>query len=240
MKQASFRRLAPVLSSIFLFVGLSTVSATPVSPPAVPLITRKIDASQRISLQGNTNALVMNGKNLGAVADDYPMQHMQLLLQRSSAREQALEQFIDQLHDRTSLNFHQWLTASEFGALYGSAHQDIKTVTDWLQSNGFTVSTVYPSGMLIDFSGTAGQVEQAFGTQMANFDVNGTTYLSNDSDPSIPAALAAAVKGIVSLNNYFPRPQMLKYGESKWGPAASVPRRRTVIELPRAKRVHIH
>src|ERR1700722_12685914 len=172
MKQLMFQRLVLGWCCIGFFSCMLVANATPISPPAVPQITQVIDASQRIPLPGNTNALVVNGKNLGAVADDYSMPHMQLLLQRSPPREQALEQFIDQLHDRTSPNFHQWLTASQFGALYGPAQQDIQTVPDWLQSNGFTVSTVYPSGMLVDFSGTAGQVEQAFDTQMAKFDVN--------------------------------------------------------------------
>jgi hypothetical protein len=216
MKQFGSRHFAPVLSGIALLFCLGIVSAKPVSPPAVPQITQAIDPSQRITLLGNTNEIVVNGKNLGAVADDYPMQHMQLLLQRSPAREQALEQFIDQLHDRTSPNFHQWLTASQFGALYGPAQQDIETVANWLQSNGFSVVTTYPSGTLIDFSGTAGQVKQAFGTELANFGVNGTTYLSNTGDPSIPAALGGVVKGVVSLNNYFPRPQMHKYNDARW------------------------
>src|ERR1700743_2016533 len=149
------------------------------SPPAVPQITQAIDASQRTTLTGNTNLIVMSGSKIGNVADDMPLTHVQLLLQRSAAREQALEQYIDQLHDRHSANFHHWLTAAEFGQSFGPAQQDIATVVNWLQSSGFAVNTIYPSGLLVDFSGTAGQIRQAFGTQMANFDVGGVTYLSN-------------------------------------------------------------
>ncbi len=40
------------------------------------------------------------------------------------------------------------------------AQQDIDNVTNWLQSQGFRINQVYPNRMLIDFSGTAGQIAQ--------------------------------------------------------------------------------
>ena len=57
------------------------------------------------------------------------MDHMLLQLQRSPEREQALRNFIDQQQDSTSPNFHKWLTAAEFGQLYGPAPQDIEGVS---------------------------------------------------------------------------------------------------------------
>ena len=98
----------------------------------------------------------------GAVADDFQMEHMLLQLQRPPEQEQALKQFIDQLHDPGSPNFHQWLTAQEFGERFGLAQEDLNAITTWLQSHGFQVNVVYPSGMVIDFSGSAGQVREAF------------------------------------------------------------------------------
>ena len=53
--------------------------------------------------------------------------------------------------------------------------------------------------MLIDFSGTAGQVREAFHTEIHNLDVSGERHIANMSDPQIPAALAPAIVGIVSL-----------------------------------------
>jgi subtilase family serine protease len=129
---------------------------------------------------------------------------MFLQLQRSPERERALKNFIDQQHDSNSPNFHRWLTAEQFGQMYGPASQDIEAVSDWLRSSGFTVNTVYPSGMLIDFSGTARQVLAAFGTEIHRLSVNGKDHIANMSDPRIPAALAPVVVGIVSLHDFRP------------------------------------
>ena len=128
------------------------------APQARVLITRPIDSSRMYTLAGNTRGEANAQNDRGKVADTFAMDHMLLQLQRSPEREQALRNFIDQQHDSASPNFHKWLTAAEFGQMYGPAPQDIETVSGWLRSSGFTVNTVYPSGMSIDFSGTAGQV----------------------------------------------------------------------------------
>ncbi len=86
------------------------------------------------------------------------------------------------------------------------SQEDIDTVTNWLQSHGFHINKVYPSRMLIDFSGTAGQVKEAFHTEFTTLMSMAQTHLSNMSDPQIPAALAPVVKGIVSLNDFKPDP----------------------------------
>jgi subtilase family serine protease len=66
------------------------------------------------------------------------------------------------------------------------------------------VNTVYPSGMSIDFSGTAGQVSAAFHTEIHRLSVGGKDHIANMTDPRIPAALAPVVAGIVSLHDFQP------------------------------------
>jgi subtilase family serine protease len=173
-------------------------------PAARVLITGPIDPSRLHRLPGNTRPEANAQNDRGKVADTFALDHMLLQLQRSPEREQALRNFIDQQHDSTSPNFHSWLTAAQFGQIYGPAPLDIETVSGWLRSNGFTVNTVYPSGMSIDFSGTAGQVSAAFGAEIHKLSVNGKDHIANMSDPQIPEALAPVVAGIVSLHDFRP------------------------------------
>ena len=118
-------------------------------------------------------------------------------------------------HDKNSPLYHHWLTAAEFGgASYGAAPEDVAAITGWLTSHGFTVNAVYTSGMMIDFSGTAAQIRNAFHTEIHNLNVNGTAHVANMSDPQIPAALAPAVRGVVSMHDFRPRP--MKREKSKF------------------------
>jgi subtilase family serine protease len=173
--------------------------------PARPLITSRIDEATLVTLRGNTRTEATAMNDRGRVEDATRMDHMFLLLQRAPEREQALVSMIDQLHDRKSTNFHHWLTPQQFGENYGVGQADLQLIQKWLESHGFTVNSTYPNHMMMDFSGTAGQVRESFHTEMHRLSVNGETHIANMSDPRIPAALVPAVKGIVSLNDFRPR-----------------------------------
>ena len=167
-------------------------------------ITQPINEAQRVILSGNTRPEANAKNDRGAVSDDLALDGMQLLLRRSAGKEVALEKRIRSIEDRNSPEFHRWLTAGEIGAKYGPASADLVKVTSWLEAQGFQVNGVSPSRMMIDFSGTAGEVRDAFHTEIHNLDVKGVHHIANMSDPQIPAALAPAVTGIVSLHDFRP------------------------------------
>ncbi len=172
-----------------------------------PRITQAINENAYVPLAGNMRPEATNVVNYrGPVAPSLEMDHIFLFLQRSPEREQALDKLIDQLNDRKSSNYHKWLNPDNFGERFGVAEEDIQTVTNWLQSHGFRINQVYPNRMLIDFSGAAGQVGEAFHTQIGQLEVNGEAHIANMSDPEIPAALAPVIKGIFSLNDFKPHP----------------------------------
>src|SRR5713226_1539383 len=171
---------------------------------ARPRISQSIDETKRTALGGNTRPEAKAENDRGTVAAGFVMEHMLLQLKRSPEQELALQQFIDELHTKGSPNFHHWLTAAEFGERFGLSQQDLDAITAWLESYGFKINVVYPSGMLIDFSGTAGQVRKAFQTEIHHVEVKGEKHIANFSDPRIPAALAPVVSGVVSLHDFRP------------------------------------
>lgn len=170
-----------------------------------PLITERIDEAKLQTLAGNTRPEAIATNDRGSVEDSFPLEHMLLQLQRSAEQEDAVRSFIDDLHDASSLNLHRWLTAEEFGRNYGPAPEDLQKITGWLESHGLKVNAIYPSGMVIDFSGTAAQVREAFHTSIHYYEVAGVRHIANASDPQIPAALAPVVAGVVSLHDFRPR-----------------------------------
>lgn len=177
---------------------------------ARPRITEAIDDTRLVTIPNNVVSAFNAETDRGAVADDFPLEHLQLQLRRSPAQEQAVEAFVDALHDPASPQFHKWLSAAEFGARFGVEASDLLVVRGWLEQRGFRVDFVYPSRMLIDFSGTAGLVKAAFHTEIHRLDVKGVAHIANASDPSIPAALQPVVAGIVSLNDFRGRPKHRK------------------------------
>lgn len=192
--------LLAVLASLFLLVGpmAQAQNGAPV------LITQNVDESKLVTIAGNTRPEANKQNDRGLVADSLSMEHMLLQLKRSPEQERELRQFIDELQVPSSPNFHHWLTAKEYGERFGLAKHDLDAITRWLESLGFKVNVVYENGLLIDFSGKAGQVRSAFHTEIHQLDVKGVKHIANMSDPQIPAALAPAVVGVVSLHDFKP------------------------------------
>lgn len=173
---------------------------------AHPMISRKVDEHAVVAIAGNHRPEAIAANDRGRVADDLILEHMELLLKRPAEREQALESLIEAMHDPASPEFHQWLTPEQFGQRFGAAASDVAAITKWLKSHGFTINVVYPGATVIDFSGSARQVSDTFHTEVHHLLVNGENHIANMSDPQIPAAIAPAVVGVVSLHDFRPRP----------------------------------
>ena len=159
-----------------------------------PLITQTVDESQLTTLTGNTHPLARPENDLGTAPASLPMARMLLVLKRSVEQETALRKLLDDQQDKASPNYHQWLTPEQYGQQFGPTDTDLQTITAWLQSHGFEVGST-KGRTVLEFSGTAGQVQEAFHTSIHKFLVNGEQRYANASDPQIPTALTPAVAG---------------------------------------------
>jgi subtilase family serine protease len=177
--------------------------------PQSPQIVGPLDESQRVTLAGNTRPEAAPENDFGMVPDSHPMPHMQLLLRRSPVRETALENAIDARNDLNSPDYHKWLTADAIGLRFGPTAADIAKITAWLVRHDFQVNGVSPGGMFIDFSGTAGDVREAFHISIHALQVSGVDHIANMSDPQIPRALAPVIAGVVSLDDFRPHPTVI-------------------------------
>ncbi len=190
-------------------LGLTSAAAAQTASAAQVLVTSPVNETKTVTLSGNVRREANAQNDRGAVSGDLKLDHMLLQLKRPADREAALEARIEAMHQPGNPAFHQWLTAEKLGEQYGPNPADITAVTSWLSKQGFAVNSVSKSGMVIDFSGTAGQVKSALKAEIHSLSVRGESHIANMQDPQIPAALANAVAGVASLNNFHPKPTNL-------------------------------
>ena len=166
--------LRPILRFVLLAALVLPLAAQAAPPEASPRVLGAVDDGERVVLSGNMHPLLRAGItrpglqspiDQGAVEDSLPAGRMLLMLQRSPAQEEALRDFIQAAHTPGNPSYHQWLKPAEFGRLYGPADSDVAAVTAWLQSHGLTVNRVHAGRLAIEFSGSAGQVSEAFQTR---------------------------------------------------------------------------
>jgi len=214
MRGFVFSSLRSVFPSILFALLLGTLIPASVSfaqeqertaLPRRPLITQALDESHLTVLKGNTHPLARPEYDLGTAPATLPMERMLLVLKRSDEQEAALRKLLDDQQDKNSPNYHKWVTPEQFGAQYGPTDADMQTITSWLQSHGFQVGTTKGRSVL-EFSGSASQVQEAFHTTIHKYLVNGEQHWANASDPSIPTSFLPAVKGVLTLHNFLSKP----------------------------------
>jgi Pro-kumamolisin, activation domain/Bacterial Ig-like domain (group 3) len=173
-----------------------------------------IDESSLVVLRGNQYPLATPANDRGEVPPDLPMERMLLVLTRDAMSESALQSLLTEQQDKSSPNFHAWLSPAQFGERFGASKLDLQKLTSWLESHGFRVNRVEQGGMVIEFNGTAGQVKDAFHTPIHSYFVNGEKHYANAVDPQIPAALAPVVAGIDTLHDFRKKPAIRVLGKA--------------------------
>ena len=161
--------------------------------------------SRRVTLRGNTRpeAIVRNdrGRGLGS----FKLEHMLLQLKRPPEAEQSLDQYIEGLTDKTSPNYHKWLSAVQVGNEYGVSDSDIDFITSWLESHGITVNLRLSESHGHGYFGNRGcNCAKRCAWRFIFWKCNGEMHYANVNDPQIPAALAPAITGIVSMHDFKP------------------------------------
>lgn len=190
--------------SRILFLACLIAAAVPLlaQQPVPALVTQPVNNSVRTVLLGNLHPSARPEFDQGEAPADLPLKRMLLVLRRSPQQQAELQHLIENQQYKKSASYHKWLTPAEFGVGFGPADSDIAAVTAWLRTAGFEVHQVSNGRTMIEFSGTAGLVKQAFGATIHRYRVNGEQHWANANNPSVPVALAPVVAGINSLHNF--------------------------------------
>jgi subtilase family serine protease len=160
------------------------------------------DDANRVVLHGNVHPLAQAKFDRGAAPDSLVLNRILLVLKRDAATEKALDAAVEAEHNPASASYHHWLSPAAYHERYGVATQDVTAISNWLTSQGFAGIKLSAGGTILEFSGTAATVRRAFHTQIHTYVVNGQSHWANATDPEIPASLAPAIGGIVSLHNF--------------------------------------
>lgn len=213
-------------------VALLASAASLAFGQVVPQITRDVDVTQRTVLSKSVSPLTTTAKDMGRADGGLQMKDMLLRLQPTAAQQAALTKFVEDVQNPSSGSYHKWLKPSEFGARFGVADADVQKISAWLETSGLQVEEVAAGKGWIRFSGTNAQVENAFGTEVHSYSIGGKVHYANAKQISIPDALAPAIRGLVSLNNFEKAPLHTALAQVKRGKDGKLVR--TSTNLPRA------
>jgi subtilase family serine protease len=174
-----------------------------------PRISGEIGNAQS-AIAGSLNPHAQPQLDAGRLASNTRINGMTMVFNRTAAQEAALKALIAAQQTPGSPYFHQWLTPDQFAARFGMAESDLSAVEGWLQQQGFSIDSVNRSQNAIHFSGTSGQVEQAFSTEMHYYNIGGVKHFAPSTALSVPSAVAPVVAAIQNLDDFRPRAMHLR------------------------------
>ncbi len=167
-----------------------------------PLGVAPSPAASRVLLPGNIHPLAASHAESGPVAAATPTGRVRILLKRSPAQEAELEALLQAMRDPRSPDYRKWLTPAEYGARFGASDTQVKAVSDWLRSEGLTVTRIPAGRTYLETTGRMESVERAFHANLRSYAADGGTFLANAAEPSIPRALAPMIAGVAPLNSF--------------------------------------
>lgn len=191
-------RIGGVLAMCGLAAGLAMGEA-----PA--RIRSAANSSELAIVKGSQQPLARPSFDAGRMQAGTQLNGVTLYFNRSATQEADLNALMAAQLDPSSAEYHRWLTPDQFADRFGMAQSDIDKVSSWLQQQGFSIDSVSRSRNAIRFSGTVGQIEAAFHTEMHFYTMNGETHFAPSGPLSVPAAFSATVQAVRNLTDFRPR-----------------------------------
>jgi Pro-kumamolisin, activation domain len=191
----------PLIVVALLFCSLSVFAQRP-----EPRLRGTITETARVVLSGSRTPRARLGEDLGAVSAEMTVPGITLVFKRSVEQESALQELLAAQQNTASPLYHQWLTPDTFATRFGMADEDIAATESWLESRGFHIEGVARSRDRVTFSGSAAQVQAAFGTELRHYRTEGELHFAPASDLNLPTELASITAAVLHLSDFRPKP----------------------------------
>jgi subtilase family serine protease len=114
----------------------------------------------------------------------------------------ALDTMVQQMYDKTSANYHRFLTMKQFQDQFAPTAKEAGVVRDFLAAHNMTVTSTDTNNHFVVAQGRVGDAQAAFNTQINRVMVKGAIHRVNTPEASVtgPAgALVATVQGLSDL-----------------------------------------
>ncbi len=123
--------------------------------------------------------------------------------------EAGLTNFLRELYDPASPQFHHFLKQGEFAARFGPAPADYAKVIHFAETNGFKISATHADRLVVDVTGKVSDVERALHVRLNSFrhPKENRNFFAPDAEPAWDAALP--ISHVSGLDNYsLPHPNV--------------------------------
>jgi subtilase family serine protease len=204
-------RLLALTGAAGLVISCTVAAAWPASGTPTP---------NRVKLSGSLTPAVERSHLAGSVAASSAVSFDLLLTLRDASGAQAL---VKSVSDPGSAEFHHYVSLKAWVDRFAPTSASVSKAESWLRSEGFSVGALPKDRLFVPTSGSASDVEKAFGVTLSYYKVNGHTVRLANGELTIPSSLSGVVSGTVGVNQYVATPDLAAQQAAPASSSPSVP-----------------
>ena len=169
-------------------------------------LTTDVNSNSVVALRYSVNPQAAEQNEIGRVPSGTKINGVTMYFKPSAEQQAELDALVKAQQTPGSATYHKWLTPEEYASRFGLSGNDLAKVQSWLEQQGFTFDRLARSHNSVSFSGTVGQAESAFQTEIHDYKVGNETHFANATQLMIPSALSGVVQSIRNLDDFRPKP----------------------------------
>src|SRR5208282_1889053 len=116
--------LGAMISWILALLTTLCVLSVPSRARTIDLVTAPVDPAVRVVLRDHRAPWALPQNIQGPVPSNTVLEHLTLVLKRSPQQQRVFEQFLQELQDPASRNYHHFLTPIQVGKRFGASQLD--------------------------------------------------------------------------------------------------------------------
>ncbi|WP_433971582.1 S53 family peptidase [Tunturiibacter lichenicola] len=113
----------------------------------------------------------------------------------------ALDNAVEQMYDKSSPNYHRFLTLKEFNEQYAPTEKEAGVVRDYLSAHGMKVMSTQKNNRFVVAQGKVGDAQTAFNTKINKVMMNGEVHRAAATEASVTGEAAPLVASVQGLSN---------------------------------------
>src|ERR1035438_6012804 len=171
------------------------------------LIKGPIQDTHRTRMTGYIHPMAKAENDLGPLDASVTLPAITLVLSQTPEQQADLDGFLTAQQDPSSPDYHRWLSPEQYADRFGASPDDMAKITAWLEQHNLHVTTVGRGRTSVAFTGSAGDVGQAFQISFHRYSVDGLPHFANTAEPSLPVAPQPAIRAIHGLHDFRMQPK---------------------------------
>ena len=113
----------------------------------------------------------------------------------------TLDAMVQDMYDKSSPNYHRFLTLNEFKKQFSPTAKEAATVRDYLNAHNMKVTSIDKNNHFVVAQGRVADAQIAFNTKINRTMINGVAHHVNTAPPTITGPAAALVSTVQGLSD---------------------------------------